>query len=284
MVVLHDVEAERHDRTTLELPGDQDALVRAVAAANPRTIVVLETGSAVLMPWLSSVRAVLETWYPGQESGQSLLDLLSGQVDPSGKLPVTFPASPTLRPDVTEAAYGGLQGRVDYSDDINVGYRWYEANQVEPAFSFGYGLSYTTFGFSDLSAQTTARGGIAVTATVTNTGKVRGADVVQCYVGDPSSTGEPARQLRGFERVDLAPGASQVVHLKLTPGDLAVWDTPSGSWIVTAGTYDLRVGDGSDLANLPLHTTVTLSQARLGPNSGPAPATGALTPSATPIG
>jgi len=273
VVVVHDVEAERHDRTTLALPGNQDALVAAVAAANPRTIVVLETGAAVLMPWLHDVAAVLETWYPGETAGTALVDLLSGKVDPSGKLPVTFPAAetPGAMPDATPATFGGVNGAVQYADGIDVGYRWYEVNRVAPLFSFGYGLSYTRFGFSKIRATTTAAGGINVQATITNVGPVAGSDVVQCYLGYPTGAGEAPRQLRAFTRVTLAPRQSTTVHLGLAPGDLATWSTTANQWVVPAGTFHLYVGDGSDLANLPLTTTVAVKAASLGVNSGPAP-------------
>ncbi|HEX3541058.1 MAG TPA: glycoside hydrolase family 3 C-terminal domain-containing protein [Acidimicrobiales bacterium] len=271
IVVVHDVEAERHDRTSLVLPGNQNALVAAVAAANPRTVVVLESGSAVLMPWINAVPAVLETWYPGETAGTSLVAVLSGRVNPSGKLPVSFPKAetPAAMPDATAATFGGTNGQVQYADNLNVGYRWYQANNVAPLFSFGYGLSYTGFRFSHLQA-TAATGVLTVHATVTNVGPVSGADVVQCYVGFPATAGEPPRQLRGFVRVNLAPKKSQTVQFSLTPGDLAIWDSAKTTWSVPAGTFEVFVGDGSDLANLPLTATVQLAAASLGVNSGPA--------------
>jgi beta-glucosidase len=271
IVVVHDAEAELHDRTSLELPGNQDALVAAVAAANPRTIVVLETGSAVLMPWLGVVSSVLETWYPGETAGPALVDLVSGKVNPSGKLPVTFPtsATPSSMPNATPATFGGTEGRISYADDINVGYRWYQVNQVQPQFDFGYGLSYTRFHFSAMQAKPTSGGGVTVQATVTNVGLVRGTDVVQCYLGYPTQAGEAPRQLRAFTRLDLAPKESKTVKFALAPGALSTWDTGSGSWVVPAGTFHLFVGDGSAPANLPLTATVQLAATSLGPNSGP---------------
>ncbi|MDQ1391766.1 MAG: beta-glucosidase [Acidimicrobiaceae bacterium] len=277
IVVVHDAEAELHDRTSLALPGNQDALVAAVAAANPRTIVVLETGSAVLMPWLSTVPSVLETWYPGETAGPALVDLLSGKVNPSGKLPVTFPtsAAPATMPDATAATFGGTDGRVSYTDDINVGYRWYQVNQVQPLFDFGYGLSYTRFRFSAILAKVVPAGGgapgsgVTVQATVTNVGPVQGTDVVQCYLGYPAEAGEAPRQLRAFTRVDLAPKQSKTVQFALLPGALSTWDTRSGSWVVPAGAFRFFVGDGSGSAELPLTATVELAAASLGPNSGP---------------
>jgi beta-glucosidase len=273
VVVVHDVESERVDRTSLSLPPPQDALVEAVAAANPHTIVVLETGAAVLMPWLSRVSAVLETWYPGQVAGTSLVDLLTGRVDPSGKLPVTFPASDVQMPAGSAGTFGGVKGQTLYSEGLDVGYRWYEQRGLRPAFSFGFGLSYTRFGFSGLSVRPGPAGSFRVTATITNTGGLAGGDVVQCYVGDPAATGEPARQLRGFTRVNLRPGRPATVSFTLTPGDLAVWDTASGSWVQPAGTYRIWVGDGSDLTSLPLSTTVAVkATTSLGADSGPAAA------------
>ncbi|HEX3426880.1 MAG TPA: glycoside hydrolase family 3 C-terminal domain-containing protein, partial [Acidimicrobiales bacterium] len=271
VVVVYDVEAERRDRTSLELPGAQNQLVAAVAAANPHTVVVLETGAAVLMPWLRSVPAVLETWYPGETAGTTLVALLDGQINPSGKLPVTFPAAqtPASMPDATLSSFGGVDGHVAYSDGVDVGYRWYEANGVVPLFPFGYGLSYTRFRFSGLKVQPAASGGLDVQVTVANVGAVAGADVVQSYVGFPSGTGEAPRQLRGYARVDLAPKESTTVHLALAPGDLATWNSTTG-WNVPGGIFRVYVGDGSDLANLPLSTSVVMHGAALGVNSGPA--------------
>jgi beta-glucosidase len=270
IVVVHDVESERQDRTTLALPAHEDALVSAVAAANPHTVVVLETGSAVLMPWIRAVPAVLETWYPGEVAGTSLVDLLSGRVDPSGKLPVTFPGSAGLMPAGAPTTFGGVGGRTLYSEGVNVGYRWYQARAVTPAFPFGFGLSYTSFSFSRLHITADGAGGVTVQASVTNTGRVRGADVVQCYVGIPAA-GEPVRQLRGFQRLDLSPGRTQAVTLHLTRGDLAVWSTTTHSWMVPGGSYRLWLGDASDAGHLPLSATVTVAPAQLGPASGPAP-------------
>jgi beta-glucosidase len=273
VVVVHDVEAEGHDRTTLALPDGQDALVSAVARANPHTIVVLETGAPVLMPWLGQVKAVLETWYPGQQAGNSLVDLLTGATDPGGKLPVTWPASESARPDTTVATFGGAHGHVDYSDGIDVGYRWYQVHRVTPAFPFGYGLSYTRFAFSDLHLGRAAKGGIQVSATIRNVGSVSGSDVVQCYVGEPAAAGEPPRQLRGFERVTLHPDQARRVSLTVTAGDLAHWTgSDRGQWVVSPGAYRVYLGDSSARAGLPLTGAVTHPALALRADSGPAAA------------
>ena len=275
IVVAHDIESEGRDNQSLQLPAGQDALVKAVAAANPRTVVVLETGAPVDMPWLSSVAAVLETWYPGQEAGTSLVQLLSGQVNPSGKLPVTWPSPGGPRPAASAREFGGGGGPTYYNEGLNVGYRWYEATGSKPQFPFGFGLSYTNFRYSGLHIGAGSRGGYTVTATVSNVGRRAGADVAQCYVGFPSSSGEPPRQLRGFQRIWLLPGKKAVVRFPVTRGDLATWSGQPGtvgSWTVAAGRYDLYVGDSSVLADLPLHTTLSAPESQLGPGSGPGPA------------
>jgi beta-glucosidase len=178
---------------------DQDKLIESVEAANPNTIVVLNTGGPVLMPWVHKVKGILEAWYPGQEDGNSIAAVLFGDVSPSGKLPETFPKAQGNLPTRTAQQYPGVNGHAVYSEGLEVGYRWYDAKNIAPLFPFGYGLSYTTFGYSGLSVK--ANGG-ADTATVSftleNTGNRPGAEVAQLYVGDPSSAGEPPQQLKAF--------------------------------------------------------------------------------------
>ncbi|HVV24075.1 MAG TPA: glycoside hydrolase family 3 C-terminal domain-containing protein, partial [Pseudonocardiaceae bacterium] len=253
-------ESEGSDLSGIDLPRNQNALISAVAAANPNTIVVLNTGSAVTMPWLSSVAGVLESWYPGQEDGNAIAALLFGDVNPSGKLPVTFPTSLSQVPASTSAQWPGTNGTVRYSEGVDVGYRWYQAKSLTPLFPFGFGLSYTTFGFSNLSVSgLNAHGTATVTATVTNTGSRAGSDVAQLYVGDPAATGEPPLQLKGFTRVTLQPGASTTVSFPVTMHDLAYW---SNGWTTATGTYQIRVGDTS--ANPQLSGTLTVSSTATG--------------------
>jgi beta-glucosidase len=256
-------ESEGSDLTSIDLGIKEDSLISAVAAANPRTVVVLNTGSAVTMPWLSSVAGVLEAWYPGQEDGTAIASILFGTSDPSGHLPVTFPTSLTQVPATTAAQWPGTAGTVQYSEGIDVGYRWYQANHLTPLFPFGYGLSYTRFSFSDLKVGPLTTGGAAaVSATITNTGSRAGADVAQLYVDDPPASGQPPEQLEGFQRVYLQPGASQRVTFQLTRGNLQYWDTSRNSWAASTGSYGIRVGDSS--ANLPLSGTLPVSSAQLG--------------------
>lgn len=256
-------ESEGSDLSSIDLGSSADSLISAVAAANPHTIVVLNTGSAVTMPWLSSVAGVLEAWYPGQSDGTAIASLLFGSTDPSGHLPVTFPTSLSQVPAASAAQWPGQNGTVQYSEGVDVGYRWYDAKGVTPLFPFGYGLSYTSFSFSNLSVGTLPSGGVAtVTATVTNTGSRAGADVAQLYVTDPSASGQPPRQLEGFARVNLQPGASQTVTFPLTQQNLQYWSTSAGNWATSTGNYGISVGDSD--ANLPLTGTLSVTAASLG--------------------
>jgi beta-glucosidase len=215
------------------------------------------------MPWLSSVAGVLEAWYPGQQDGTAIASVLFGHSDPAGHLPVTFPASLSQVPARTTAQWPGTAGTVEYSEGMDVGYRWYQAEHVTPLFPFGYGLSYTSFSFSKLTIGSLTAGGAAtVTATVTNTGSRAGADVAQLYVGDPAASGQPPEQLEGFQRVYLQPGASRPVTFHLSQQNLQYWNTTTSSWATSTGSYRISVGDSS--ANLPLSGTLPVSPAQLG--------------------
>jgi beta-glucosidase len=257
IVFASDFESEGSDLSNIDLSSDENNLIEAVAAANPNTIVVLNTGSAVTMPWLDSVKGVFEAWYPGQQDGDAIAALLFGDVDPSGKLPVTFPKSLSDVPASTTAQWPGVNGDVSYSEGLDVGYRWYDAKDITPLFPFGYGLSYTDFAFSDLRVNKPvidSRSDVTVTARVTNVGKRSGSEVAQLYVDDPTSAGEPPRQLKAFSKVSLAPGQSKTVTFKLDPSSFSIWNTPANAWQVLDGNYQILVGDSS--SHLPLHTTV----------------------------
>jgi beta-glucosidase len=219
--------------------------------------VVLNNNAAILMPWLNQVAGVFEGFYDGQQWGQAIAALLFGDVNPSGHLPITFPTSLSAVPANTTAQWPGTNGQVQYSEGLDVGYRWYDANNVTPLFPFGFGLSYTSFSFSNLNVGALSNGQATVTATVTNAGSRAGSDVAQLYVGDPGSAGEPPHQLKGFQRVTLNPGASATVTFTVTAHDLASWDTSSSNWIAGAGSYQILVGDSS--RNLPLTGTLSLS-------------------------
>ena len=202
---------------------------------------------------------MFENWYGGQETGAATAALIFGTADPSGKLPVTFPASLSQVPAQTTAQWPGTATGVDYSEGVDIGYRWYQSQNITPLFPFGYGLSYTNFSFSNLNVGAfNANGKATVTATITNTGSKAGADVAQLYVGDPAASQDPPEQLKGFQRVTLNPGQSATVTFPLTIHDLADWSATDNQWEAQAGTYSIKVGDASN--NLPLTGSTSLAQ------------------------
>ena len=246
VVFVYDTEREGLDRDGLELPNGQDQLVEQVAAANPHTIVVLDTGGPVLMPWLDRVSGVVEAWYPGQRDGDAIAAVLFGDVDPSGRLPQTFPPSDSAVPASTPGQWPGSDDGQDaaFSEALDVGYRWYDANKVTPLFPFGYGLSYTSFAYSHLRIAR-AGGRVKVSFTDTNVGARAGADVPQLYVDDPAVAGEPPKQLEGYKRVFLRAGRSARVTIALTRRSFSTWDTTSQSWRAAPGLYRILVGASS---------------------------------------
>jgi beta-glucosidase len=260
----------------LTLPGYQNDLISAVAAANPNTIVVLNTGDAVFMPWAGSVQAILEMWYPGQEGGNATANVLFGKANPGGKLPITFPAAanqqPMYDPNCTDTStigncpmYPGTVGPSPYLagattsyrtitgmqvNGIYEGYRWYDEKGVTPLFPFGYGLSYSTFSYSKLTEKgTRSADGIDVTLTVTNTGNAKGSETPQLYLGPspdlPGGVAQAVRKLVGFQRVTLAPGASQTITLHVNQQQLSSWSDAAGSWMVGTGARTLYAGSSS---------------------------------------
>jgi beta-glucosidase len=247
IVIANAATGEGMDRSTLALPGDQDELIEAVAKANRRTIVVLNTAGPVLMPWLGDVDAVLQAWYPGQQFGTALASVLYGDSDPGGRLPVTFPASdeqgpaPPSRPE----RYPGVNSTERYDEGIFVGYRFYDRFGQRPQFEFGYGLSYARFRMRDLRVFSGGREDVLASVRVTNTSDRSGSTVAQAYVGFPASTGEPPQQLKGYEKVRLAPGQSRRVVFRLGPDELSFFDEARGKPVVADGRYTLSVGSSS---------------------------------------
>ncbi|MBE8516036.1 glycoside hydrolase family 3 C-terminal domain-containing protein [Amycolatopsis sp. H6(2020)] len=256
VVVLSDVTSEGMDRSTLALPADQNELVAAVAAANPRTVVVLNTSGAVLMPWLGSVKGVIANWYAGQEQGNAMAAMLFGDAEPGGRLPETFPASDQQGPAKTGVEFPGDGVHVFYDEGLAVGYRWYQRSGEKPLFPFGFGLSYTTFRLDNLRVSRTP-GGLRAQVSVTNTGRRAGSEVVQLYVAAPDAAREPAQQLKAFSKVSLRPGQSTVVTLDVPRDELAVWLNSSTGWTVVPGNYTVDVGASS--ADLPLRSRISLS-------------------------
>jgi len=258
------VTSEGSDRPDLSLPNNQDALISAVAAANANTVLVLKDGDPVLMPWIDQVPAVLEAWNPGQEDGNVVARLLFGLVNPSGKLPVTYPKAAADTPTSTPDRYPGVtvngMPTVYYNEGLQMGYRWYDAQGIKPLFPFGYGLSYTSFAYSHLvvSPRLNHNGQVTVGVDVTNTGTRAGADVAQVYVTDPPAAGEPPLQLKGFQRVQLTPGQTKHLTFKLDQRAFSIWNTNAQDWTTVDGRYTVHVGDSS--ANLPLSAPVTVAK------------------------
>ena len=240
-------QSEGFDRPDMELPGKQNALVEQVAAANPRTIVVLNTGSPITMPWLDKVAAVVQAWYPGQECGNAIADVLFGDVTPSGKLPQTFPVR--LEDNPAYLNFPGENGKVYYGEGLFVGYRYYDKKRIAPLFPFGFGLSYTTFDYDALrlsAREISPDDTLEVSIDVTNTGQRAGKEVVQVYVRDITSRlHRPHKELKAFAKVHLEPGECKTVTLALDRDALAYYDDLAHTWVAEAGEFEVLVGSSS---------------------------------------
>jgi len=250
--------SEGMDLASLSLPDNQDALIAAVAAANPKTIVVLETGTAVTMPWVGQVDAIVEAWYSGSRGAEAVANVLFGDVNPSGKLPMTFPKSEADLPHpVVVQPPPGAQGAspvmhdgdakpkfsVTYSEGLKVGYKWYDAENKPVLFPFGFGLSYTAYTYSDL--QVTAGSTPSVSFKVTNAGSQAGTEIAEVYVALPASAEEPPKRLVGFSRVALAAGESKTVSIAIDPEYLSIFDVAADKWKMVPGSYTFMVGGSS---------------------------------------
>jgi beta-glucosidase len=249
VVFAGDYETEGSDRACLSLEcpntnGDQDSMIEQVAAANPNTVVVLETGGPVLTPWRDKVKGLLEAWYPGEQGGPAIASVLFGDADPGGRLPATFPRAEGDIPTAGDPErYPGVAENVKYKEGVLVGYRWYDANRIAPAFPFGYGLSYTRFRYGRLRV---ARN--RVSFKVTNVGRRRGVEVPQLYLGLPSpgpGVVQPPKQLKGFKKLSLAPGKSRRVTFRISRRDLSYWNSSTSGWAVAPGCYRVMVARSS---------------------------------------
>ena len=248
---------EARDLASLGLPDpssdpanqafDQRALIEAVAKKNANTVVVLEHGTAVTMPWLPSVAAVLASWYPGDQGGAAIADILFGDVNPSAKLPMTFPRSEA---DLPQKHISATDMNVSYSEGLMMGYRWYDAQKIDPLFAFGYGLSYTTFSYTDLRLSRTSAGNVKVNFTLTNTGARAGSEVMQVYAALPGNAGEPPQRLLAWKKVQLAPGQKKNIEIDVALERLKIWSTTEKQWILPKGTYEFRLGNSSRDANV----------------------------------
>jgi len=268
IVFAHQWTSEGMDLPNLSLPDNQDDLIAQVAAANPRTIVVLETGTAVTMPWIDKVSAVLEVWYAGSKGADAVANILFGDVNPSAKLPMTFPLSVADLPHTTvikppptakheDTGHTTLTMptfEVHYDEGLKVGYKWYDAEKKPVLFPFGYGLSYTTYSYSDLKV--TPDKDTTVTFTVKNTGSRAGSEIAQVYAALPAEAGEPPKRLVGWSKVQLNPGESKQVTVPVPPLYLSIYDVASSSWKRLPGGYTIMAGGSSQ--DLPLTHKVNL--------------------------
>ena len=244
------------------LPGDQDNLVEEIAAVNPNTIVVLNTSQPVALPWIDKVKAVLEMWWPGDEGGWSTANVLLGKVSPAGRLPVTWGKSlddyPATDPKYPERSKKGVDHKTTYSEGVNVGYRWFDKENIEPLFAFGHGLSYTTFDYSALKVDKSSDGGLDVKVNIKNTGSVASDEVPQVYLGAPGEIPDgaqfPVRALVAFDRIHLVAGESKSVTLHVAPRQLQYWSTKEQKWATAAGKRTVSVGSSS--RNLRLNQAI----------------------------
>jgi beta-glucosidase len=246
----HDFDTESSDKKNMDLPYGQDVLISEVAKANPNTVVVIIAGSPVKLSGIVyRVPAILWSWFGGMEAGNAVADVLSGKVDPSGKMPFTLPVSLEQSPAHALGNYPGRDLKVNYEEDILVGYRWFDTKKITPQFPFGYGLSYTSFEFGAISTDKAAYGKdemIHVKFTVKNTGSRYGAEVAQLYVSDPVATVmRPAKELKAFDKVFLRPGETKTVTLQVKVTDLAFYDELKKDWNVEAGDFILQLGNSS---------------------------------------
>lgn len=256
--------SENMDLPSLALPNsatdpanqsyDQDALIAAVTVSNKSTVVVLETGTAVLMPWLPAVPAVLEAWYPGVRGGPAIANILFGDVNPSGKLPITFPQR---EQDLPQPVISQTDLTVNYAEGLNIGYRWFDTKQLAPLFPFGHGLSYTRFAYSGLSAKKNASGDLMLRFTLKNEGKRPGAEVAQVYASLPAGAGEPPQRLIAWRKVKLSPGEARAISITIPRSRLHVWNTKQRKNQIPAGSYAIRVG-GSSRAPENMTTSISM--------------------------
>ena len=237
-----DWETEGEDRTTMDLPGAQDELVRRVAAANPNTVVVINAGSPVTMPWLDEVAAVMQIWFPGEELGEALVDLLFGDAEPAGRLPITVPKR--LEDTPAFAFYPGVHDHMAYGEGLLIGHRWYDREGIEPAFPFGHGLGYTTWTMGAAALDgSVASDDVAIEVEVRNTGARTGTTVVQCYV-EPATPlpGRPLRTLQGFAKVTVDAGATTTVRIPVPRRAFQRWDVAAHQWVLVGGEHTVHVG------------------------------------------
>ena len=244
-----DWETEGNDRADLSLPANQDTLIESILKANQNTVIVLNSGSPVSMPWIDKSKAIIQSWFGGQEYGNSLADIIFGKVNPSGKLPTTFPKK--IEDTPAFGCYPGENSQMDYEEKLLVGHRWYEKKNIKPLFPFGFGLSYTDFSFSNLEIIKNDNYNIECKFEIKNAGMMDGSEVAQCYVSFSNLTkDEPLKTLQSFKKVFIKKGNTMELKLALNKRSFSYWDIQEKNWIVRPGTYTISIGSSSEQIRL----------------------------------
>ena len=253
-----DWETEGNDRADFNLPANQNKLIEAILEANQNTVVVINTGSPIHMPWEKEAKAIIQTWFAGQEFGNALVDILSGEVNPSGKLPTTFPVKIEDTPAYKN--YPGKDLQMNYDEKLLVGHRWYEANSMKPLFCFGHGLSFTSFNYQNLEVTTGSDFVVTCKFEIQNTGDISGLEIAQCYVGFASPLpGEPYKTLQGFIKEEIGANELKKVEIKLGPRNFSFWSVETNAWQIREGSYQILIGSSSE--NILLQANINLEQA-----------------------
>ena len=253
-----DWETEGNDRADFNLPANQNKLIEAILELNQNTVVVINTGSPIHMPWEKKAKAIIQTWFAGQEFGNALVDILSGEVNPSGKLPTTFPVKIEDTPAYKN--YPGKNLQMNYDEKLLVGHRWYESNSIKPLFCFGHGLSFTSFNYQNLEVTTGSDFVVTCKFEIQNTGDISGLEIAQCYVGFASPLpGEPYKTLQGFVKEEIGANELKKVEIKLGPRNFSFWSVETNTWQIREGSYQILIGSSSE--NILLQTNINLEQA-----------------------
>ena len=253
-----DWETEGNDRADFNLPANQNKLIEAILEANQNTVVVINTGSPIHMPWEKKAKAIIQTWFAGQEFGNALVDILSGEVNPSGKLPTTFPVKIEDTPAYKN--YPGKNLQMNYGEKLLVGHRWYESNSIKPLFCFGHGLSFTSFNYQNLEVTTGSDFVVTCKFEIQNTGDISGLEIAQCYVGFASPLpGEPYKTLQGFVKEEIGANELKKVEIKLGPRNFSFWSVETNTWQIREGSYQILIGSSSE--NILLQANINLEQA-----------------------
>jgi beta-glucosidase len=253
-----DWETEGNDRADFNLPANQNKLIEAILEANQNTVVVINTGSPIHMPWEKKAKAIIQTWFAGQEFGNALVDILSGEVNPSGKLATTFPVKIEDTPAYKN--YPGKNLQMNYDEKLLVGHRWYESNSIKPLFCFGHGLSFTSFNYQNLEVTTGSDFVVTCKFEIQNTGDISGLEIAQCYVGFASPLpGEPYKTLQGFVKEEIGANELKKVEIKLGPRNFSFWSVETNTWQIREGSYQILIGSSSE--NILLQANINLEQA-----------------------